>query len=369
MKIPFHIPFTSGAEEKNISRAIAAIGGSSLDESFVKECERKLEYVTKSPRVLVTGSCTHAIQLALMLLNLKPGDEVICPSFTYVSVANTIVLLGGTPVFIDCEKDTFNIDVSLLEKAISNSTKAIIIMHYAAVSCDMEGIRSTAKAKQIPIIEDAAHCIQAYRGTQHLGTIGDFGTLSFHHTKNVHCVKGGALLINNQSFIERAITIRDNGTNKKAFVDGKIDKYTWIDRGSNFGLNELAAAYLSAQLDELEQVTTKRISLWKTYFEACKTHSIPCAQNYVGHNGHIFYIFCHNAEERARLIKSLVTKGVDARFHYIPLHLSKIGSSCRYVTDNHSINRSETILRLPLYYGMSTEDIHYVVQQVSNFYN
>ena len=368
MNIPFHIPYVSGLEDINIAKTIAQLK-TGKDISFVAQCEQKLKALTKSHQVLLTGSCTQALEMALLLLRLKPGDEVICPSFTYVSVVNVILKMGAIPVFVDCREDTMNIDETLLKKAVSSSTKAMIIMHYAGMSCDMETIQSFARSHQITIVEDAAHCMLAYNGMEHLGTFGDMGTISFHSTKNIHSFQGGCLLINNPELYDRALVLRDNGTNKNAFTNGIVDKYTWVDVGGNYGMSELVAAFLHAQLEHVEQVTNERIQLWNHYYQACQEHKINCTQHTIGHNGHIFYIKCKNLLERNQLILHLKAVGVDARFHYQPLHQTAIGTSFKYITlGNHSKEVSEMVLRLPLYFGMTKQEVDYVIQHVSNYY-
>lgn len=369
MKIPFHIPFLTGKEEEYISASIKASNPNG-SVSYIEDCESKLVEITKSPFVLLTGSCTHAMEMSLLLLGIQAGDEIICPSFTYVSVVNVILARGATPVFIDCHDHNCNIDDSLIERAITPQTKALIIMHYAGVACNMSRISSIVKTYGISLIEDAAHCIHAYHQNHHLGTYGDFGALSFHKTKNIHCIQGGALLIKNPKHYERAIVLRDMGTNKKAFVDGKVNAYTWVDIGNSFGINPLSAAFLYSQLDKSYDVRNERLILWNYYNEQLDKINNEWRKDIGEHNAHIYYVLCADEDERNQLILYLKEQGIDARFHYMPLHSSAMGHQYRYIhDDDHSSQISQRIVRLPLYTGLTHAEIDQVVNEISKFYH
>lgn len=369
MKIPFHIPYLTGDEQQEISKTIDALQLNS-SRSFIEDCESKLSEITNTPYVLLTGSCTHAMEMSLMLLEIKAGDEIICPSFTYVSVVNVIIARGGTPVFVDCRLDNCNIDESLIQKAITTKTKAIIIMHYAGIACDMDRILAISKEKEISLIEDAAHCIYAYHEDKHLGSKGDFGTISFHKTKNIHCIQGGALLIKNKKDYERAIIIRDKGTNKHAFANGKVNAYTWVDVGNSFGINPMSAAFLHSQLQNVAEVVDDRKRLWQLYNEQLAKVNPKWYKPPTQHNAHIYYIMSKHEVDRKQLISHLKEGGVDARFHYMPLHSSEMGNQYTYVHDNdNSSDVSKRIVRLPLYNGMTLDEINYVVNQISTYYN
>lgn len=369
MKIPFHIPFITGQEQQDISKTIDALRSNS-SISIIKECETKLAEITNSPFVLLTGSCTQAMEMSLMLLDIKKGDEIICPSFTYVSVVNVILSRGGTPVFVDCRVDNCNIDESLIEKAITTRTKAIIIMHYAGVGCDMNRISSITKENNIALIEDAAHCIHAYHENKHLGTIGDFGMISFHKTKNIHCIQGGALLVQSREHYNRALILRDKGTNKQAFADGKVNAYTWVDIGNSFDINLMSASFLNSQLQVVKDVVEKRKSLWQYYNQELSKVNATWKKDWKEHNAHIYYIICKDQEEQSQLISYLKEKGIDARFHYMPLHSTEMGKQYLYVHDtDNSSGVSQKLVRLPLYSGMTKDEIKLVVKQISNFYN
>jgi len=368
LKIPFHIPFLTGKEEHYISDTINSIQSDSM-LSYVEDCEVKLAKLTKSPYVLLTGSCTQALEMSLMLLDIKDGDEIICPSFTYVSVVNVILSRGAIPVFIDCKLHDCNIDERLIEKGINSNTRAVIIMHYAGVACDLNKISAITAKYEIPLIEDAAHCIHAYHEEKHLGTIGDFGAISFHKTKNIHCIQGGALMIKSREHYQRALILRDMGTNKKAFVDGTVNSYTWVDVGNSFSINPLSASFLNPQLERAIIVVEKRKQLWDHYNTLLHKINKNWQKDTKTHNGHIYYILCSDEKERNQLIMYLKQKGIDSRFHYIPLHSSRMGQKYTFIQQNDiSSTISKSIIRLPLYYKMTLAEVELVVKQIQNYY-
>jgi len=311
-----------------------------------------------------------------LLLDLKPGDEVIMPSFTFVSTANAFVLRGVTPVFVDIRSDNFNLDENKIESSITEKTKAIMVVHYAGIACDMKKILSIAKKYNLFVIEDAAHAIGAKYENKYLGTLGDLGTFSFHDTKNITCGEGGALLINNPDLIERSEIIREKGTNRNKFFRGEVDKYTWVDIGSSFLLSEVSAAFLYAQLEELENINAKRVKIWNKYYENLKDlnteHQIglPFVPGYATHNAHIFYLVLKNLDERSRLITFLKENGVSSVFHYVPLHNSPAGlkygkTFCELpVTED----LSERLLRLPLYFDLSESEVSFILEKLNLFF-
>ncbi len=371
--IPFNIPYVSGKEMACIEDAIQRknLAGEGF---YTKACQEELQKVTHAKRVLLTPSCTHALELSALLLDLKEGDEVIMPSFTFVSTANAFVLRGAIPVFVDLRADTMNIDEKLIEAAISPKTRAIIVMHYAGVACEMEEIMAIANRNNIKVIEDAAQCLGAYYQGKHLGTIGHFGTFSFHSTKNIHCGEGGALLINDQSLIERAEIIREKGTNRNQFLQGIVDKYSWVDVGSSVLLGELNAAFLYAQLQELEVLTRRRQEIWDRYSQKLKGLAskieFPKIPKNCKHNGHIFYLKCRSNAERKALINHLKNHGVVSVFHYVPLHSSLAGHKFGYFhgEDKYTSVESGRLLRLPLFPDLEPEQQDSITTLILDFY-
>ncbi len=371
--IPFNIPYVSGKEMACIEDAIQRknLAGEGF---YTKACQEELQKITKAKRVLLTPSCTHALELTALLLDLKEGDEVIMPSFTFVSTANAFVLRGAVPVFVDLRADTMNIDERLIEAAISPKTKAIVVMHYAGVACEMEEIMAIANRHNIKVIEDAAQCLGGYYRGKHLGTIGHFGTFSFHSTKNIHCGEGGALLINDQSLIERAEIIREKGTNRNQFLLGMVDKYSWVDVGSSVLLGELNAAFLFAQLQELETLTQKRQQIWERYLQKlaglATEIGLPKVPKDCKHNGHIFYLKCRNTEERKDLIDHLKKQEISSVFHYVPLHSSLAGHKFGYFhgADKYTSIESGRLLRLPLFPDLEEESQDRITTLVLDFY-
>ena len=374
-KIPFNKPFIVGKELYNIAQAVVE-SHLSGDGPFTGRCHKWLEEQLGCAKALLTHSCTGALEMAAILCGIGPGDEIIMPSFTFVSTANAFVLRGGTPVFVDIRKDTLNIDETLIEQAITPRTKAIVPVHYAGVSCAMDEIMDIAKRNGLFVVEDAAQALLSTYKNRHLGAIGHFGCLSFHETKNVISGEGGALLINDEKFIEQTEIIWEKGTNRKQFFRGEVDKYTWVDIGSSFLPSELVGAFLYAQLEEAEKIINARNRIFEQYISLLRPLEekgiirLPAAESGNNSNGHIFYIIAASLEERSELITYLKNKNIHAVFHYIPLHSSPAGRKYgRTVGDlPNTIDLSERVLRLPLYYEMTEEQIYTVAAEIKNFY-
>jgi len=373
--ISFNVPPIVGKELDYIEQAIRShkICG---DGQFTKKCSQWLEDYTGSERVLLTTSCTHATELAAILANIKLGDEVIMPSYTFVSTADAFVLRGAKVVFVDIRPDTMNIDETLIEDAITEKTRAIVPVHYAGVSCEMDTIMNIAKRHNLCIIEDAAQGVMSsYKGRQ-LGTIGDYGCYSFHETKNFSMGEGGALLIKDKGNILRAEIVREKGTNRSQFFRGEIDKYTWMDAGSSYLPSELNAAYLWAQLEQAQKIYDDRMQSWNLYYEMLKdleTEGIielPVVPEGCIHNAHMFYIKTKDLEERTDLISYLKGENINSVFHYIPLHSSPAGKRLGvfHGQDKYTTKESERLLRLPMYYGLKQEVVQLVVKQIKAFY-
>jgi len=362
LHIPFNRPFFSGREFEFIHQAIAnsQISG---DGIFTRKCHALLENALGVSKVLLTTSCTHALEMAALLLDIKPGDEVIIPSFTFVSAVNAFVLRGARPVFIDIRADTLNLDESQLERLITPRTKAIVVVHYAGVGCDMDTIMQVAGQHGIPVVEDNAHGLFGkYRG-KYLGTFGCLATQSFHETKNFTCGEGGALLINDERYIDRAEIIREKGTDRNRFFRGEVDKYTWLDVGSSYLPSDILAAYLYAQLEARELIQSRRQRIWEYYcghLESWAGNSgvrlpiVPpqCEQPY-----HLFYLLLPSIEQRQAMIAHLNARGINSVFHYLPLHLSKMGRQFGGQEGDCPITEdvSDRLVRLPFYCDL-TED-------------
>lgn len=371
--IPFNIPYLVGAESKMVQQAIEQKDLTG-DGHFTRLCQDKLQAYTHASKVLLTSSCTHALEASALLAKIQPGDEVIMPSFTFVSSANAFVLCGARIVFVDIRPDTMNIDETLIEAAITSKTKAILVMHYAGVACEMDTIMDIANRHELLVVEDAAQCIGAYYKGKHLGTIGHLGTFSFHSTKNIHCGEGGALLINDENLIDPAEVIRDKGTNRKQFMIGEVDKYSWVSVGSSYLMSELQAAFLYAQFEALEAITAKRVSQWNHYqtlFAAANIASIECPQvpSECAMNGHIFFIKCKDQSTRARLIDYLKEAGIKSVFHYIPLHSSEGGKkySRFHGKEEYTTKESDRLLRLPLYPDLKAAERIKIVESIKRF--
>lgn len=374
--IPFNKPFFVGKELYNITQAVMADGHISGDGRFTRLCHTWLEETLGCPGALLTMSGTAALEMAAILCDLQPGDEVIMPSFTFVSTANAFVLRGAVPVFIDIRPDSLNLDESLIEPAITPRTKAIVPVHYAGLACAMDEILQIAAQHGLLVVEDAAHAmLSTYRG-RYLGTLGHFGCLSFHETKNIISGEGGALLVNDPVFMERAEIIRDKGTNRSRFFRGEVDKYSWVDIGSSFLPSDLIAAFLYAQLEQGLQIIEQRSHLFSRYTLQLEplAHSgviqLPHQDGVCSGNGHIFYLITRSMAERTRLIEYLKERGVYAVFHYVPLHSSEAGLKYGRVSGEMTVTdtMSDRLLRLPLYYEMTEEDVDRVAELVTAFY-
>lgn len=375
--ISFNIPPFIGKEQEYIKECIEKNKKLCGDGPFTKKCSEWLEQNFKSPKVLLTTSCTHAIEMAAILSEIKEGDEVIAPSFTFVSTVNPFILRGAKIVFVDIRPDTMNIDENLIEAAITSKTKAIIPVHYAGVSCEMDKITEIANKYNLFVIEDAAQGVMStYKGVA-LGTIGDFGAFSFHETKNYSMGEGGALLIKEKKNIERAEIIREKGTNRSRFFRGQVDKYSWVDMGSSYLPSELNAAYLLAQLEEADKINNNRLTSWNIYKEGLKILELngeielPKIPENCKHNAHMFYIKCKNLDERTELTEYLKKNNISAVFHYIPLHSSEAGLkfSRFHGEDRYTTIESERLLRLPLYYGINRLDVEFIIKKINEFYN
>lgn len=375
MKINFNIPPVVGNEEVYIRDAIKLrkICG---DGTYTKLCDKWLEEKSGAKKVLLTTSCTHALEMAALLIDVKAGDEVIMPSFTFVSTADAFILRGATAVFVDIRPDTMNIDESLIEAAITKRTKAIAPVHYAGVSCEMDVIMDIARRHGLKVVEDAAQGIlSTYKGKP-LGTIGDYGCYSFHETKNLSMGEGGAILLNDESSIEQAEIIREKGTNRSKFFRGEIDKYTWVAAGSSYLPSELNAAYLYAQLQKAEDINNDRMQSWNLYYEMLKplkdrgAIELPTVPQHCKHNAHMFYLKTDNLNVRTRLLEYLKANGIGAVFHYVPLHSSPAGIKYgRFAgEDKYTTRESERLVRLPMYYGLSKEQIEFVCEKINAFY-
>ena len=373
--IPFNVPPCVGNEEKYIAQAIAKhkLCG---DGEFTKKCNEKLEQMTGTAKALLTTSCTHATEMAAILSKIQPGDEVIMPSYTFVSTANAFVLRGATAVFVDIRPDTMNIDETKIEEAITEKTKAIVPVHYAGVSCEMDTIMAIAQKYDLKVIEDAAQGIMSTYKGKPLGTIGDYGCFSFHETKNISMGEGGALLIANPADIEEAEIVREKGTNRSKFFRGEIDKYSWVEAGSSYLPSELNAAYLWGELESAEEIYKNRMDTWQYYhsqLENMEKNGMierPVIPENCVHNAHMYYIKAKDLDERTRLLAYLKENGVAAVFHYIPLHSAAAGIKYGrfFGDDQYTTKESERLLRLPLYYGMKEEDREKVVRCVEAFY-
>ena len=373
--IDFNIaPFT-GNELEYIKQAVEnhKICG---DGEFTKRCSRWLEERTGIPKVLLTTSCTHATEMAALLCDIQPGDEVIMPSYTFVSTADALVLRGATVVFVDIRPDTMNIDEGLIEDAITERTKAIVPVHYAGVACEMDTIMEIAQRHDLKVVEDAAQGVMSTYKGKSLGTIGDYGCYSFHETKNYSMGEGGALLIHDASKIEDAEIIREKGTNRSKFFRGQIDKYTWMNVGSSYLPSELNAAYLWAQLEQAEQINDRRLAIWNHYNEELecleKQEYIrrPVIPDGCTHNAHMFYIKAKDLDTRTRLITFLKEQGIQAVFHYIPLHTAPAGQKFGrfHGNDIYTTKESEALVRLPLFYSLEDAQVEYIIDKVKEFY-
>ena len=374
MKIPFNKPFFIGNETKYISQAVKS-GKISGDGIFTKKCHDFFEKRYGFKKVLLTTSCTDALEMAAILIDTKVGDEIIIPSYTFVSTANAFVLRGAKIVFADSNDLNPNIDVNKVESLITSKTKAIVVVHYAGISCDMDSIMEIANRNNLLVIEDAAQAIDSFYKGKALGSIGHLAAFSFHETKNIISGEGGMLVINDERFVKRAEIIREKGTNRTQFFRGEIDKYDWIDIGSSFLPSELTAAFLFAQLEKLELIQKRRLSIWERYnkelsvLENSAKITLPRIPDYATNNAHIFYIICKSSDERSALINKLKNDGILAVFHYISLHNSPFyKKESELVVLNNSDNYTERLLRLPMFYELKDEEQSVIINSILEFY-
>lgn len=375
MRIPFNKPYMVGTELGYIAAAISA-GHVSGDGSYSRKCHGLLEELLATPRALLTTSCTHALEMAALLLDIEPGDEVIVPSFTFVSTVNAFVLRGARPLFCDIRPDTLNLDENRLEELISPRTKAIIPVHYAGVGCEMDAILDIAAHHGTAVVEDNAHGLFGrYRGKP-LGSFGCMATQSFHETKNFHCGEGGALLINDTRFVERAEIIREKGTDRSRFFRGQVDKYTWVDVGSSYLPSDILAAFLYAQMEARHSIQERRRHIWERYREelcdwgtrhGVRLPTIPdhCDQSY-----HMFYLIMPSLQERQALINHLRSRDIMSVFHYLPLHISEMGSRAGGKPGDCPVTEevSDRLLRLPFFYGLTYDEQGRIITAVGEFY-
>ncbi len=374
--INFNVPPFTGKEIEYIKQAVEnqKICG---DGPFTQKCSEWIEERTKTSKCLLTTSCTHATELAALLANIKEGDEVIMPSFTFVSTADAFVLRGAKAVFVDIRPDTMNIDEKKIEAAITPNTKAIAPVHYAGIACEMDTIMEIAQKHNLMVIEDAAQCILAEYKNKALGTIGDFGCYSFHETKNLSMGEGGAILIRDEKYIEEAEIIREKGTNRSKYYRGLVDKYRWMNYGSSYLPSDMNAAYLWAQLQLADEITKARLIRWEQYntlLQPLKDRGIlelPIIPEGCTHNGHMYYAKAKDVQERTELLNFLKANGVWSVFHYVPLHSAPAGMKFGvfHGEDVYTTKESERLFRLPMYYTLTESDVNYVVSKVKEFYH
>lgn len=375
MKIPFNKPFIVGKELYYIAQAVLS-GQISGDGFYTKKCHQWFEERLGCKKALLVHSCTAALEMAAILCDIQSGDEVIMPSFTFVSTANAFVLRGGFPVFVDIRPDTLNIDEQLIASAVTQRTKAIVPVHYAGVPCAMDEIMSIANKYNLFVVEDAAQALLSKYKEKYVGTIGHLGCLSFHETKNIISGEGGALIINDEHCVERSEIIREKGTNRSKFFKGEVDKYTWVDIGSSFLPSELIGAFLYAQLEQAEKIIDVRCKIYRYYYQSLERLAerelirLPFTAEECMNNGHMFYIITRSREERFELIAYLKERAIWALFHYVPLHSSPAGIKYGRVSGEMTVTNdiSERVLRLPMYYEMTDDEIDRVVQAVEDFY-
>lgn len=373
--INFNVPPFTGKEFEYMKQAVEnqKICG---DGPFTRKCSEWIERQTGTARCLLTTSCTHATELAALLAEIKPGDEVIMPSYTFVSTADAFVLRGATAVFVDIRPDTMNMDERLIEDAVTEHTRAIVPVHYAGVGCEMDAIMDIARRHNLMVVEDAAQGIMASYKGRPLGTFGDFGCFSFHETKNFSMGEGGALLIRDEQYIEAAEIYREKGTDRSKYYRGQVDKYRWQNYGSSYLPSDMNAAYLYAQLEQAEEITQARLNRWKQYQELLSPLAeagkieLPYVPEHCEHNGHMFYIKTKDMEERTRLINFLAEKDILAVFHYVPLHSAPAGMKFGrfHGEDKYTTKESDRLLRLPMFYTLTADETEYIVEQVKDFY-
>ena len=375
--IEFNRPPYTGKELDYIKDAVETKKKISGDGYYTKQCNAWLEEEFHVNKALLTTSCTSALEMSALLSDIQPGVEVIAPSYTFVTTVSAFVLRGAKIKYVDIRPDTMNIDESLIEEAITDKTKMIVPVHYAGVSCDMDTINELADKYNLKVVEDAAQGVMAKYKGQYLGTIGDFGTYSFHETKNYSMGEGGALLVNNAAYKERAEIIREKGTDRSKFLRGQVDKYTWVDLGSSYLPSDINAAYLYAQLEQAGEIKNNRLKTWNLYNEGLadleenKDIELPYIPDEVEHNAHMFYIKARDLEERSELIDHLKSQGIQTTFHYVPLHSSKAGKEYGEFVgeDQYTTKESERLLRLPLYYGIKEDEVQHVIDEIRVFYS
>lgn len=373
-RIPFNKPFIVGKELSYVAQTVFE-GHTAGDGIFTLKCREWMERVFNSYSALLTHSCTASLEMAAILIDIKPGDEVIVPSYTFVSTANAFVLRGAKIVFCDIEYETLNIDYNLIRSLITNKTRAIVPVHYAGVSCRMNEIMEIAEKYNLIVIEDAAQGFYAKYENRYLGTIGHLGCFSFHETKNLISGEGGALLVNDERFVDRAEIIREKGTNRKMFLEGIVDKYTWVDIGSSYLPSDIIASFFYAQLESVDLITTRRLEIYNRYCEKLqyleeKSYvKLPTVPNGCKHNAHMFYILIDPIYNRKKVIEHLEKQNIQAVFHYIPLHSSPMGKKVGRFNDMTITNDlSSRVLRLPCYLEMSNEDVDRVCNQLIRFF-
>lgn len=375
MQIPFNKPYLAGKELWYIAQAHAN-GKLAGDGSFTKKCQEWLEQRTGSRKALLTHSCTAALEMAAILADIQPGDEVIMPSYTFVSTANAFVLRGGVPVFVDIRSDTLNLDETKIEAAITPRTRAIVPVHYAGVACEMDTIMDIAHRHNLLVIEDAAQGVMSTYKGKALGAIGHLGTLSFHETKNIISGEGGALLINDPVLAERAEIIREKGTNRSQFFRGQVDKYTWVDIGSSYLPGEIIAAFLWAQMEEAESITSRRMAIWNIYHAAFasleqtgRLHR-PVIPSNCSHNAHMYYLLLRDLDDRTNFIDAMKKEGVNCVFHYVPLHSSPQGELSSRSNESMFVTSAlaERLVRLPLWVGLD-DKIDELIGKINYFFS
>ena len=374
-RIPFNKPFLAGKELYYVAQSVLS-GHTAGDGSFTKKCQAFMEEKFAANKILLTHSCTAALEMSALLCDVSPADEVILPSFTFVSTANAFYLRGAKLVFVDVQQDTLNMDVTQIEDAVTDHTKVIVPVHYAGIGCEMNTIMEIAKRHNLYVVEDAAQGVNAKYNNTYLGTIGDIGTYSFHETKNYICGEGGAIVINNETFVERAEIIREKGTNRSKFFRGEVDKYTWVDIGSSFLPSDILAAFLYAQLENMEAINRRRGQLFDYYYKALiplvndGKLRLPYVSSECESNSHLFYIILNDESTRNALMDHLKSNGILAVFHYLPLHLSEIGRSMGYKEGQLPVTESMSsrLLRLPFYHDIKAEEQAEVVDVIKNFF-
>ena len=375
VRISFNRPPFVGKETEYIKEAVEKNGMICGDGPFTKKCSQWMKERFQTKNVLLTTSCTHALEMAAFLADIQPGDEVIMPSYTFVSTADAFVLRGATCVFVDIRSDTMNIDETKIEEAITEKTKAIVPVHYAGVSCAMDEIMAIAKKYNLKVVEDAAQGVNAFYKGKALGTIGDFGCYSFHETKNYSMGEGGAILFQDDRYLEPAEILREKGTNRSQYFRGQIDKYTWVGYGSSYLPSDMNAAYLRAQLEEADKINDKRLSIWNFYHEELKeledkgVLERPYIPEYATHNAHMYYIKVKDLRVRTKLLAYLKERGILSVFHYVPLHSATAGKKFGrfHGEDVYTTKESERLCRLPMYYSLSLEEAAEVVKALKEF--